>query len=312
MMTISRYLIFFSFVSMGAVAQELNVKADIDSSSILIGEQVRLKLTAFFSSPAEKKIEWPVLKDTITGKVEVVSKSKIDTQQTESGTILYTQELLITSFDSGYHPIPPFLFKVSGDTSQVFETEALLLEVQTVPVDTTQDIRDIKGPVDIPFHWTEAIPYAIGVAILIGLITGIIFYFKYRKKKEPVQKNIPVKAPHETALEQLDILRNEKLWQQGRTKEYYIRLSDIFRIYVEQRFRIPALELTSDELLSALRNFVDQEQRAKARQLLLLSDLVKFAKENPIAHENELTLNNAVEFINETRPIVQPVKEEER
>lgn len=284
-------------------AQSLIVKAEADTTMIRIGEQVRLRLSALFSQPSTREIKWPQIGDTITSSIEVVSKSGIDTQTVASGKKIYSQEITITSFDSGYHAIPPFAFTIKDDTSNIAETEALLLEVQTIPVDTTQAIRDIKGPVDAPFTWKEAIPYMIIAGIVIAAIVLAVYLYKKLRKKKPLeQKPEIVRSPDETALEQIQILEKEKLWQNGRIKEYYIRLSDILRIYTEQRFRIPAMEQTSDELLTSLRTIVKEEQRVKLRQILLLSDLVKFAKELPIGTENEISLVNAKEFIAETKP----------
>lgn len=288
---------------LASYAQTLNVKAELDSTSIKIGEQTSIRISAFFSQGTEKQISWPKITDTITSKIEVVSKSKIDTLIVASGQKVYTQQIVITSFDSGYHPVPPFSFSVKGDSGDISETEAMLLEVMTVPVDTTQEIRDIKGPVEAPFTLREAIPYIIGGLIVVAIILIIVYLIRRSRRRIPkVEEPVIIKSPDETALEQIMLLEQEKLWQAGKTKEFYIRLSDILRIYSEQRYRIPAMEQTSDELLRSLRSMVGDEQRIKLRQILLLSDLVKFAKELPIGTENEISLQNARDFIHETRP----------
>lgn len=295
-----------------AQAQELVVRASIDSTSILIGEQTRLKLSAFFTSPTEKKVIWPKLSDTITSKLEIVIKGKIDTSVTGDSKTIWSQELIVTSFDSGYHAIPPFQFSIAGDSISIFETEAMLLQVNTVPVDTTAAIKEIKSPVDVPFHWKEALPYIIGGIAILAVLVALIIYIKRRKKQKPAEIKIEdTRTPAEIALEQLNRLKEEKLWQQGRVKEFHIRLSDILRIYIETRFGIPAMEQTSDELLGSLRNTVGEEQRAKIRQVLLLADLVKFAKETPVSYENELSIQNTEGFIIATGSSIKKEEENE-
>jgi hypothetical protein len=312
MMRLLRHVITFLFLLASYVcfSQQLNVKAEIDTSSIRIGEQVNLRLSAFLSQGDERHIKWPALGDTITSKIEVVSKSKLDTQMAATGQMIISQTVQITAFDSGFHPVPPIIFTIKEDTNVIAETDPLLLEVVTVPVDTTKDIKDIKDPVEAPFTWREAIPYIIGAAVAILVIALIIYYIRKRRSKPAVVKTPEIiKTADEIALEQLESLANEKLWQQGKTKEYYVRLSDIMRVYIEQRYRIPAMEQTSDEILRSLRSILDDAHRVRLRQVLLLSDLVKFAKEHPIGTENEMTLQNAKEFVIETKQVVKPATE---
>lgn len=307
-------IFFFTLVlALSVSAQTLSVKAEIDTAAIKIGEQAHIRLSAFFTQGTEKQIAWPQIKDTITSTIEVVSKSKIDTHTVASGHKIYSQEITVTSFDSGYHAMPPFVFSVKGDSTDAAETEPLLLEVITVPVDTTKAIKDIKGPIDAPFSWREAIPYIIGAVILVAIIFFIIYLIRRsRRKVTKVEEPVPTKDPDVIALEQIEMLEQEKLWQSGKIKEYYIRLSDIMRIYTEQRYHIPAMEQTSDELLQSLRSLIDDAQRSKLRQILLLSDLVKFAKELPIGTENEISLKNAKDFIHETKPVQAKHKEGEQ
>ncbi|MBL7893041.1 MAG: hypothetical protein JNL63_10450, partial [Bacteroidia bacterium] len=93
----------------------------------------------------------------------------------------------------------------------------------------------------------------------------------------------------------------EKLWQEGKVKQYHSRLTDILRLYIEARFKIPALEQTSDEIMSNFRSvLIDEESKKKIKQVFLVADLVKFAKEQPLPSENELSLTNAFDFVNGT------------
>lgn len=285
------------FAAGASLAQEIEVIAKLDSSSIKIGEQTRIRLSAKYGPGV--KLKWPELKDTITKHIEVVEKGKVST-----GAV-HEQTIIITSFDSGFHVIPPFRFIVNGDTSNIAETEALLLQVNTVPVDTAQaSIKDIKNILDEPFDWREAIPYVLwGLAILaaVALIVLLIVRLAKRKPMLPAKPKIVI-PPHIKALQELERLRAEKLWQEGKIKQYHSALSDIVRAYIEDRFKVHALEQTTDEILTSFRTVVvDNESQSKLKQLLTLADLVKFAKEEPLPQENELSMNNAFDFVNGTK-----------
>lgn len=281
-------------------AQDLKVSAEIDAKQIKIGKQAHISLKA--SANKDVSVVFPEFKDTITQNVELVNSSKIDTVK-NGNLYTYQRILTITAFDSGYFPIPPFKFQIKNDTSNHYETEALLIAVQTIPVDTTLAIKAIKGPVNPSWSIFE-----IQNEILIGLlatllIVGIIYYLKRRKKVE-VDNELPVihRPAHEIALEALQQLKERKLWQQGQVKDYHIEISDIIRIYIENRFSVNAMEMTSDEIAKSLRLIItDVTLKNKLSNLLILSDMVKFAKEQPLPHENEMSFENALEFVNQTK-----------
>jgi hypothetical protein len=252
------------------------------------------------------KIQWPVFKDTVVGKVEIVNASKIDTTIPDKSDLLnfvQNQNITITSFDSGFYAIPPFKFIVNGDTAHPYETEAMLFQVNNVQVDTTQSIKDIKPPLYEPFSWRELIPYAYWTFGAIAAILAIVYLVKRLTKVKP-KEVIKVKVkipPHVLALQELEKLRQEKLWQEGKIKQYHSKLTDILRFYIEGRFKIPAMEQTSDEIMSNFKRVViDEESKSRLKQIFLLADLVKFAKEQPLPNENELALTNAFDFVNGT------------
>lgn len=290
-----------------ANAQEIKVAAKIDSNLIRIGEQVQLKLTVSYrGDKGDLKIQWPTLTDTIVDKVEIVNISKIDTtipDRNEPLNFVQLQKITITSFDSGFYALPPFKFFVNGDTAHPYETDALLLQVNNVPVDTTQAIKDIKPPLYEPFSWRELIPYTYWVIGVIAAILAIVYFVKKltAKKTVFVKKTAPKIPPHILALDELKKLREEKLWQEGRIKQYHSRVTDILRLYIEGRFKIQALEQTSDEIMASFKSvLIDEESKSKIKQIFLLADLVKFAKEQPVPSENELSMSNAFDFVNGT------------
>lgn len=296
---VSTCAMLFSITSV--LAQKNLATAKLDSVKIKIGDQTFLQLA--IETPVGSKVKFPELSDTINAHLEIVSQSKIDTTYSaDKQRALYSKKLLITSFDSGYFAIAPFSFTVDEDTANPVFTEPLLIQIQTVSVDTTKAIRDIKGPKDAPWNIREIIPYLIGggIALLVALI--VIFYLRKRKvKPEIIVEKKPDTPPHIIALQQLQQLQDEKLWQEGKYKLYQVRLSDIVRSYIENRFHINALEQTTDETMRSFRAVnLTEELRFNLKQLLMLSDMVKFAKEQPLPSENEKSMEDAIRFVNLT------------
>jgi hypothetical protein len=305
-----RAVLFFCLYlsgSLNSFSQEYIAESRLDTSSIRIGEQTKLHLSIRYKADKQGlKIQWTVLKDNIIKQIEIVSQSKIDTSVADKNdltTFIQSRTYLITSFDSGYFAIPPFRF-IINDSEKVAETEPLLLQVNTLAVDTTKSIMDIKAPYDEPFQWSEIIPYVLwSVAILAAI--GVIIYLILRyKKKKPVIPVVEKKKPeaHIRALEELEKLKEQKLWEQGKVKQYHSAISDILRIYIEDRYKINALEQTTHEILHSFRSSViDKESLEKLKQVLILADLVKFAKEEPLPYENENSLRLAFDFVNGTK-----------
>jgi len=291
-------------------AQQIKATAKLDSNEIQIGQQVKLELSIQYRVDNGKRIQvlWPEITDTIRKEVEVVSQSKIDTIIDKNDPYLFTQTqtLSITSFDSGYWAIPPFKF-LAGDTNGIF-TDPLLLQVSTMAVDTTQAIKDIKEPYEQSYNWMDWIKdNMLVVWVILGAILVIIILlmiFKYTRKVKPimVEVEIPKIPAHIIAFEKLDQLKTENLWQDGKLKLYHSQLTDIIREYIENRYKIQAMEQTTEEILFGFRNVaIDEESKAKLKQVLILADLVKFAKEQPLPTENDLSMSNSYGFIDGTK-----------
>jgi hypothetical protein len=291
---------------------DITVNAKLDTSAIQIGQQTKLTLSIQYKVNTEDRvrIQWPDTHDSLRKEIEIVEQTKIDTlipNKEDPFTFVQTKTLYITSFDSGYWAIPPFKFIVNGDTAGIY-SDALLLSVSTISIDTTQAIKDIKQPYSISYSWIDWIKdhklLVSGIVIgLIALCILIFFVLKSLKNKPPPVVEEVIKIPaHIIALEKLEKLKEEKRWQEGKLKSYYSSLTDIIREYIEHRFKIQAMEQTTDEILTSFRNVaIDKESQEKLRQLLLLGDLVKFAKEHPLPTENEMSMDNAFAFVNGTK-----------
>ncbi len=312
-LTISSIFLFI-YVN-NVVSQNIQATAKLDATTIKIGDQVKLHLTV--QRPSNIVFSWATPPDSLNG-IEIVESSKVDTIGNKDSVVMTeVQTLTITSFDTGYYPIPPFVFhyKKDKDTNDyTIETQTLLLTVNGIQIDLAKDIKGIKPPLDAPFTFTEFWQsnknYVFGGLGLIILIAGILIYFLRRKKVVPIFVEKIVKRPaHEIALESLQAVEKEKLWQNGFVKQYYSSLSDIIRTYIENRYNVIAMELTTDEILFHFnRGQINTEAKDKLTHLLKLADLVKFAKVQPLPNEHDLCLTDAYSFVEITRSNEEDIK----
>ena len=287
-----------------AGAQDIQAEAKLQQYTIRISDQT--KLFIIVHQPAKVRVNFPKLADTITGKVQIVNTSKPDTafDNGNRNALTVTQSYVITSFDAGTYTIPPFTL---GSSNGTVKTNELTLQVETVKVDTTKAIYDIKQPMAVTYtfwDWLHDNWYWVVIPlVLIGAIIAFIWYNKRKPKAESVIQVIkPVVPPHITALKKLNELRDKKLWQQDQVKQYHVELSDIIREYLESRYVIKTHEKTTDEIFAGLRYMqIADENRNMLRQILVMADLVKFAKEKPLPAENEHSLNNAIDFVTKTQ-----------
>ncbi len=289
-------------------AQTTRVEAKLDQTRIKLGDQTILRLLAHI--PVNGTVDFPVLADTISSKVQVVEMGRTDTlaDKNNPGMQTISRQYTITSFDAGLHMIPSYTFTAKEGK---LNTPALPLEVTEVKVDTTKAIYDIKEPLAVSYsfmdwlrdNWKLVLLSVMGILILAGLIWYFIKKRRNRPAKvEPIKPAVPL---HTLILDKLNALRSEKLLEQGQIKQYHSELTDIIREYLEKRYGINAMEQTSEEIFAGLRHLDIAEQHMnKLRQMLLLADLVKFAKASPLNNENEQSMENAISFVMNTRPVV--------
>ena len=303
------FLLFFLLFKL-SIGQKININAALDSTKIRIGEQVKLDLYVSYSAKQNNlKIQWPNIADTITDKIEVISVSVIDTTSPDKSNpdiIQQHQQITISAYDSGYFAIPGFKFFINNDSSNAFYSQSLFLEVHTVPTDSSiTKTKDIKPPFAEAFNWkwySKYFYWGFSLLVIIILIILITIYFTKKNKIVVLKSEKPKIPAHIIALQSLEKIKNEQIWKEEKTKEYYSSISDTIRLYIEERFKVNALESTTAEIMKAFRSqVVDKESKDKLQQLLMLSDLVKFAKQFPIISEHTFTLQNAFDFVNETK-----------
>jgi hypothetical protein len=280
------------------------VNAKIDAVKITVGDPVRYFLSGSVNVK-EGRLQWPVVPDTFNS-LEVIERGKIDT--TKNGDILQLkQRLVISGYDSGSFKVPAmaFTFIPNNGAAQLLYTDSFLLSVNTIPVDTTKGFKPIKDIVLVRSGWLDYIWYIIGLVVFLGLAAFVIMYFIRNKKTPlPVMDRTPKETLQEHYLKKLDELDREQLWQKGRVKDYYSRLTEILRSYLEDRFRTPAMELTTDEILESARRH--PEMKLYYDQLgntLYTADLAKFAKAQPMEHEHVQAMDLTKNLIISTKPV---------
>jgi len=292
--------IILGFLSLSVFAQEVQVS--IDTNAILIGEQVKVDIDYQF--PSDQEGYFPFLPDSLGPNLEIVERSNIDTSFLDGKTRFY-QELKVTAFDSGYFVLPAFSFGYKAESDSAIQTivsDPYLINVFTVNADTTQPIKPLVGPMSEPYTLMEFLPWILFVLALGALIFAAFYFYRKKQKKPLFKKEEPKIPPHEKALDDLARLRLKKLWQAGKVKDYYSELTDIVRVYIEERFDVAAIEMTTYEIMDSLQSHnINDEVRKKLIGSLELADLVKFAKANPTALENDTCLNYGIDFVNETK-----------
>lgn len=294
-------------------AQQTLIDVSIDSAAILIGEQTVLHLTV--TTDNGKNVIVPIPNDTLMTGVEVLNIAKADTTVIDNNRLLIKQDILVTSFDSSLYLLPPF--KVIDQTDTIYSNQ-VALKVSTIPVniDKPDEFNDIKDTWDPRFVLADYYLLIYGVlfaCFLICLIGYILKRLRNRQSIIPFKKQEPKLPPFEMAMKELDEIKQQKLWQQGRNKEYYTLLTDTLRKYMVNRFGINAMEMTSGEILELIRLESDANSSYNSlKQILELADFVKFAKLHPLPDENELSLMNAYLFVNQTKVVEVASPEESK
>ena len=312
-------LLFGPINFQSALAQERapEIHTRFTRDTIMIGDQFGMHLN--IEKDVAQEIQLPQFeKNQLTPQIEVLGIDRIDTLSQNGRRIKLCVSYRLTSFDEGTHTLGgfPVVWSSSlndakaGKADTVFAPETMQLTVGTFDIDTTkQQIFDIKRPINTPLIFDEIKEYvywgAAAAVLLAVIIYLVIKYIRRRKGRTGPKRVVP---PHVQAIRALEKLHSRKLWQNGKHKEYYSQLADIVRIYIEGRYGIGALEMTSDQILDAMREVNDERLREKLRELFSLADLVKFAKMTPSPEDNEQAYFDAYFYVEETKEIPDPAQ----
>lgn len=300
-------------------SQRATATATIEPTEIMIGEQALLDLKVI--APKDKIIHFPVYDKEIVPGVEVIAMLPPDTL-IENDVMTLNFKYVVTSFDSTLYYVPYVPIYDGTDTvySNSFglkvvspelsdSTLAYLEKINTGQTDSIdfEQLRlyDIKPVIEPPFVWTDylwILWLVLGVSLVLALIGVAIYLIRKKRDKGYIFKPPVVLPAHVRAIEDLDKLKSEKIWQQGREKEFYVQLTDILRRYLYEREGINAMEMTSGEILTKVKEFSEIDPvYDNLKQILTTADLVKFAKYKPLMNENDLSMDNAYLFVDKTK-----------
>lgn len=296
---------------------QVTVDVKIDTLVLLVGQQAHITLDV--SCASEANLRMPTLKagDMLGKGVEIVEMAPLDTQRLNDGArMLVSQQYTITSFDTAFYYLPPFVVHVDD---KPYTSKNLALSVLTIPVDTVHLDR-FCGPKEImnpPFVWEDWKGIWGLSLVLAGLLVLFVYLYVRNRDNKPVIKIIkraPKIPPHKVAMQEIDRIKAEKKWAEENSKEYYTLLTATLRTYIQERYGFNAMEMTSGEIIDRLLMLKDDTALDELRNLFRTADLVKFAKYNTLINENDMNLVNAIEFINQTKvevdPNAKPQKEE--
>jgi hypothetical protein len=294
-----------------AVSAQVSVEAVIDSIQIFVGQQVHVTLTA--TAKENTKVEFPQFKpmEYITPGVEVLDRQELDQKAQDNGFVSRSMVYTMTSFDDTLYYIPPMTVKIDG---KPYKSKSLALKVLTIEVDTLH-AEKFFGPKDVqdsPFQWSDwSLPFWLSVLMLVLLAIAYYLYLHLRDNKPIISHIRIVKRllPHQKAMKEIEQIKADKMVSSENSKEYYTKLTDTLRKYIEERYGFNAMEMTSSEIIEKLMASQDQNALDELRQLFTTADLVKFAKYSTLINENDANLVNAIDFINQTKLENVPVEE---
>lgn len=307
------HIIALIFISLPLSAQ-VTVEARIDSIEMLVGQQVHVTVDATMKEGSTAV--FPVYQPTqqLIPGIEVLASMDQGARSIENGYVKRSVIYTLTSFDDTLYYLPPFVVNVDG---KPYESKSLALKVLTVEVDTLhpENFYPPKDAQDNPFLWSDwSLSFWLSVAMLLLMAIGYYLYLRLRDNK-PIIKTIKLVKrllPHQRAMKEIEQIKAEKMVIAEDSKEYYTKLTDTLRRYIEERYGFSAMEMTSSEIIDNLTRHGDQQSLEELRQLFTTADLVKFAKYSTLINENDANLVNAIDFINKTKVEVQQQDEPQK
>lgn len=320
-------LFIFAFVAVSAFAESTppKVKAYIEPDSIIIGDrftlifdiekdQVQSLYFPAFSNEQPEEGKQPF------GVLECIEDHPTDTLEHKGRFMRLRKRYTMTAFDEGIYNLgrPSVLYADKNIVDTLYGTvDSLKIIVTTFKIDSTSMLCNIKPVKPMPFRFGEIAGYT-GIALAVLALLAVAIYLLARhlakrgKSIADLFKPEPPLPPHIVAIAALEQLQNQKLWQNNKHKEYYSALTDILRTYIDGRFGVGAMEMTTDEIIEAIKELnLSQKLSMDLVSLLRDADLVKFAKAMPEAAENESAYSKVYYFVEETKPVEQTEENEE-
>lgn len=299
-------------------AQDVSVSAEVPDETVKVGKPFTLDL--MMKVPYGYFVEWAEFGyDTLSEQVDILRRGEVVRTADADSNIIVQQQLTLMTFDTGFVTVPSVGLTYARSVEDKFRmkayTDPVRLHVSTITVDTTQGYKPLMPPIERPVTAKEVFPWLL--ALLLLVIAGFVIRFVLRHRKPKVDENgEPLSGPsipaYDKAIDDLASLRQQKLWQAGKVKEYYSSLTDIAREYIEGQFDINAVEMTTDDILDEVRKLrFDEQLYGKLKETMEVADLVKFAKYTATSLENDQAMNDMTDFVNESHAHYMDMKAKE-
>lgn len=284
----------------------ITVRAEINKGFITIGE--RVLYTVFIRHAPKIRVLSPV-EFPNTRDFEVKSSRNI-TPKKENELVIEGCQFEITAYGLGEFVIDEISIRYLSEDGAQHEIRTNRIYVTVESVDKSgkpkMDIRGIKGPVNLPS--TLIVWMALVTAILLLTLSGFLLWKKFAHAKEMQASQETILSPHDEAYQALRRLFDSPLIREGRVKEYYYRLSEIIKCYLERRFQFSAIEKTTSEITKDIEDVgIDDLMKHSITQWLTDADIVKFAKYLPEPQEIILMNKRGMEIVDKTKPVDTPV-----
>ncbi len=294
-----------------SASAQVKVEMMLDSLELLVGEQAHITLSVTMKEGQQAQFPDFQYTQQLAPGVEVLETRDLDTLHLDNAMVKLSRVYTITSFDDTLYYLPPMKVKVDGKD---YPSKNLALKVLTIDVDTVHPNQFFppKGVQANPFQWSEWAPF-FWLSLLLLVMLGLVYYLYIRlRDNKPIISRIRIirhLPPHQKAMMEIGKIKAENATVAGDQKMYYTRLTDTLRTYLDERFGIEAMEMTSGEIIEQLRKEEDQSKIEELRELLETADLVKFAKHSALLNERDRNLESVVEFIQSTKRDDTPVIE---
>ncbi len=289
-------------------ADEPEVHVRLSADTVMIGDHFYLGVE--IKKDMVQVVDFPTLgKQMMNGAFELLDESPVDTLSVEGRMQHLYKRYEMICFDEGVYNIDsfPLLYLDKNIIDTIYARDKNTLYVDTYVVDTVkQTIFDIKDPLDTPLLASEIGGYIrYGLLAAVALVAILYSILRRMRNHQPaVENGKPREAPHVVAIRKLEQLKNQKVWQNNKHKLYYTRLTEILREYIMGRYGISAREMTSDEILDAVREVhLDPTDFAYLERVLKEADMVKFAKVVPEPEQNETAYSEAYYFVENTKQV---------
>ena len=305
-----RYILFlmacFAFMG-GLMAQQVEVDGTVTDTKVQVGKPFTLDLS--LKVPYGWFVEWnEFAQDTLSEQIDILKRGNVERTADADSNVIVKQQLTLMTFDTGQIVLPSVGLKYAKSFDDPMRLEAstdpIKLYATTIAVDTTMAYKPIVEPLAAPITMKEVFPWILAVLLAILLGLGIWLFLKRRKTRVDEDGNVikgPVIPPYDKAVDELKRLREEKMWQSGKVKEYFSSLTDIAREYIEGQFGVNAVEMTTDDILDEIKPLrFPKETYDKLKDTMEVADLVKFAKYSASTLESDTALSDMTAFVNES------------